>query len=157
MTGDMPTAQMASGTGLSQRYTAEEKAWLKKHFGGEFRFLRQYNLSIYDEEERDEGRGIVRALMRGEQDAMADEDNADENEDDQFLRELEEDPMSHVADRFFSNAELRMIEKGYGHSGNFLRSYGLRPFDDGDCEEGKAIAAGLVHGQAGLVHEFAGY
>ncbi|KAK0742120.1 hypothetical protein B0T21DRAFT_408962 [Apiosordaria backusii] len=44
-------------------YTTEEKQWLKAHFKSEYKFLEQYGLSIHDEEEREEGRRIARALM----------------------------------------------------------------------------------------------
>ncbi|KAK4205138.1 hypothetical protein QBC40DRAFT_249529 [Triangularia verruculosa] len=44
-------------------YTTEEKRWLRVHFDGEFKFLQMYGLSIYDEEDREEGRRIVRAMM----------------------------------------------------------------------------------------------
>ncbi|KAF9871986.1 hypothetical protein CkaCkLH20_10618 [Colletotrichum karsti] len=49
-----------------QRYSAEEKQWLKTHFGGEYHFLRVYGLSIYKEEDRDEGAAIVRGMMANE-------------------------------------------------------------------------------------------
>ena len=49
-------------------YTAAEKAWLKKHYGGEFHFLAVYGLSIYKEEDREEGRGIARAMMANDDD-----------------------------------------------------------------------------------------
>src|SRR5579859_589853 len=41
-------------------YTDEEKEWLKENWGGEFRFLRGHLLKIHDEEDRAEGRRIVR-------------------------------------------------------------------------------------------------
>ncbi|KAM7200325.1 hypothetical protein V8F20_005302 [Naviculisporaceae sp. PSN 640] len=44
-------------------YTAEEKAWLKEHYGGEFRFLRSNALNITKDEQREEGRAIARALI----------------------------------------------------------------------------------------------
>lgn len=43
--------------------TSAEKAWLKEHYGNEFKFLRAYGLSIYKDEDREEGRTIVRAMM----------------------------------------------------------------------------------------------
>ena len=43
--------------------TSEEKAWLNEHWGGEFKFLAAYGLSIYKEEDREEGRRIVRGMM----------------------------------------------------------------------------------------------
>jgi hypothetical protein len=46
--------------------SAEEKAWLKKNSGGEYHFLQTYGLSIYKDEDREEGRSILRALMRAE-------------------------------------------------------------------------------------------
>lgn len=46
-------------------FSAEEKKFLKKHWGGEYRFLLTYGLSIFKEEDREEGRGILRALMTG--------------------------------------------------------------------------------------------
>ncbi|KAF7531157.1 hypothetical protein G7054_g9152 [Neopestalotiopsis clavispora] len=45
-------------------YTTEEKAWLKKHWGNEHKFLQAFGLSIYKEDEREEGRAIVRDLMQ---------------------------------------------------------------------------------------------
>ncbi|KAI0012061.1 hypothetical protein F4779DRAFT_615013 [Xylariaceae sp. FL0662B] len=50
--------------GGGNKYTAEERKWLKDHYGNEFKFLLQYGLSIYKDEDRDEGRAIVRALMQ---------------------------------------------------------------------------------------------
>jgi hypothetical protein len=44
-------------------YTTAEKNWLNVHWGGEFQFLQAYQLSIYDEDDREEGRRIVRAFM----------------------------------------------------------------------------------------------
>lgn len=44
-------------------YSPEEKAWLKKHHRGEHRFLRKHKLSIYNEDDREGGKGIVKALM----------------------------------------------------------------------------------------------
>ncbi|KAK4173357.1 hypothetical protein QBC36DRAFT_360106 [Triangularia setosa] len=44
-------------------YTTEEKQWLRIHFEDEYKFLQMYGLSIYDEDDREEGRLIARALM----------------------------------------------------------------------------------------------
>jgi hypothetical protein len=48
-------------------YTAAEKKWLKDAWKDEFHFLQAYQLSIYKEEDREEGRAIVRAFIKGEQ------------------------------------------------------------------------------------------
>lgn len=53
---------------LSAPYTGEEKDWLKRAWDGEFKFLAAYGLSIYKEEDRDEGRRIARAMMEADQD-----------------------------------------------------------------------------------------
>lgn len=47
-------------------YTQAEKQWLKDHWDGEFKFLRAYGLSIYKEEDREEGRAIARAMIKGD-------------------------------------------------------------------------------------------
>lgn len=71
--------------------TEREKQYLKKHYGNEFHFLRAYALSIYKEEDREEGREILRGMMEAE-------DNMDDEEDDEsensFLADLEADPVS---------------------------------------------------------------
>ena len=140
------------------RYNAEEKAWLKKNYGNEFKFLLAHGLKIFKEGDRDEGKAIVQAMMKNEsrnknkgtrggqdEDRDASDDELDEEtEVDDFLRDLEEDPMSHVADYHFSEPELDFIKKHYKHSGNFLLSYGLKPFDDSDCMAGKQILAEMA-------------
>jgi hypothetical protein len=44
-------------------YTTEEKAWLKANYGGEYKFLLTFGLSIYNEEDREEGRSVARGFM----------------------------------------------------------------------------------------------
>ena len=125
--------------------TQDEKKWLKDHYGGEFHFLRQHGLSIYKEEDRDEGRSILRALMQDD-----DSDDADELEDsdagsiNSFLRDLEQDSTSHFADHLFSEPELDWIKVHYRHSGNFLYTHGLKFYDDDDCRQGKAIVQAML-------------
>ncbi|KAL8948012.1 MAG: hypothetical protein Q9222_005763 [Ikaeria aurantiellina] len=125
--------------GASRPLTAEEKQWMKTKYGNEFHFLRAFGLSIYEEEDREEGRRILRAHMACE----SDEDDDDESQCS-FERELEQDPTSHFADHYFSKEELGWIKAGYGHSGNFLRSYGLKFYNDEDCREGKAIVKAML-------------
>lgn len=43
--------------------TEREKKWLKEHYGGEFQFLMTYGLKMFNEEDREEGRQILRAVM----------------------------------------------------------------------------------------------
>ncbi|KAL7957978.1 hypothetical protein V8C34DRAFT_284055 [Trichoderma compactum] len=117
--------------GGEEPYTADEKAWLKKHYQGEYKLLVSYGLSIYDEEDRAEGRAIVRALMSADEDG---DEHEDEDEDE------DEDEFAHVADYHFDDKELAWIKKHYQNSGTFMFSYGLKFYDDDDC----AVAAGLV-------------
>lgn len=51
---------------MNPGYTAEEKLWLKKHWKSEYYLLRDHGLCIYKDEDREEGRAIVQALMRDE-------------------------------------------------------------------------------------------
>ena len=133
----------SNGEAVSTSLTQLEKKWLKDHYGGEFHFLRQHGLSIYKEEDREEGRSILRALMEDDDDDL-DGDESDEGSTNSFLRDLEEDPTSHAADYYFSEQELDWIKKHYGHSTNFLLSYGLKFYDDGDCREGKSIVKAMM-------------
>ncbi|KAL8957924.1 MAG: hypothetical protein Q9193_004918 [Seirophora villosa] len=139
-------ASSATPTSESSPLTPEEKRWLSVNYGGEFHFLRIYGLSIYKEEDRGEGRRILRAMRQesssGEEDT--DEDDEDSDSLSSFQRELEQDPSSHVADYHFSKEQLDVIKRCFGHSGNFLRSYCLKPYDDEDCLEGKTIVEALM-------------
>jgi hypothetical protein len=47
-------------------YTQEEKEWLRKNYRSEFHFLRDFGLNIYKDEDREEGRMILRSLMQDE-------------------------------------------------------------------------------------------
>lgn len=138
------TTQSPSGV---PPYSAEEKQWLKENFKNEFEFLRTHGLSIHKEEDREEGRLTARALMLHDDDESEEdmeEEEDEEDEEDDFLAEIERDPTSHVADYAFSESELDWIKKHWGHSGNFLLSYGLKPWDDEACQEGKAIVRAMM-------------
>jgi hypothetical protein len=51
--------------------TSAEKAWLKTYYGNEFKFLRDHGLSIFKDEDREEGRTILRAIMSNDDDEPA--------------------------------------------------------------------------------------
>ncbi|KAL8741426.1 MAG: hypothetical protein Q9184_008387, partial [Pyrenodesmia sp. 2 TL-2023] len=129
----------ATASTESPPLTQEEKQWLKDNYRDEFHFLRMYGLSIYKEEDRDEGRRTLRALMEDPGDEASDTSSLDS-----FQRDLANDPTSHAADYHFSESELDWIKAGYGHSGHFLRCYGLKFYDDEDCKEGKAIVQAIL-------------
>ncbi|KAH0386950.1 hypothetical protein KCU92_g2179, partial [Aureobasidium melanogenum] len=136
-------AKHASKSDRAPSLTTEEKEFLKKHYGDEFKFLLSYELSIYKEDDREEGRRILRALMsdfEAEADALEDcEDDDRSIESNDFLADLEQDPTSHVADCKFSADQLDYVKVHYGHSGSFMRCYGLKPWDDEDCDEAVSI------------------
>ncbi|KAK3686598.1 hypothetical protein LTR37_019659 [Vermiconidia calcicola] len=54
-------------------YTAAEKAWLRRAYGGEYKFLLSFGLKIHSEEDREEGRRIARGFIENE---AAEEDRA---------------------------------------------------------------------------------
>jgi len=66
--------------GGSKPYTSDEMAWIKKNFGNEFSFLRLHGLKIHNDEEREEGRAIARALMTDDDDDDAKEGENQEEE-----------------------------------------------------------------------------
>ncbi|KAI8626343.1 hypothetical protein F5Y19DRAFT_227159 [Xylariaceae sp. FL1651] len=49
-----------------QKLTSQERFWLHRHYRGEAMFLRAWGLQISSEEDREEGRKILRDLMEGE-------------------------------------------------------------------------------------------
>ncbi|KAL6835689.1 hypothetical protein J3E69DRAFT_319333 [Trichoderma sp. SZMC 28015] len=115
-----------------QPYTAEEKAWLNKHYQGEYKFLMSYGLSIYNEEDREEGRAIMRAMI------SPDEDD-DEEEEDREKEEDEDDVFIHLEDCLFDKKELAWIMKHYQNSTTFMSSYGLKFYDQDDCQEAQHL------------------
>lgn len=63
-----PTVAVAEHVAADEKsekpyYTQKEKAWLKKHYGNEFKFLHTYGFSIYKEGDRAEGRHLARSMM----------------------------------------------------------------------------------------------
>ena len=93
LVGPILVKMVASGRNESP-YSAAEKDWLKKHFKGEFHFLRDHGLKIYNEDDRETGRRIVRGEMA--EDALREENEDaynDSDESDEFLADLEADPV----------------------------------------------------------------
>ena len=74
------------------------------------------------------------------------EDDPDDDGDSisSFEKDLELNPSSHVADYHFTDDQLDWIKLHYGHSTKFLRSYGLKFYDNEDCEEGKSILEAIM-------------
>ncbi|RSM20686.1 hypothetical protein CDV31_000373 [Fusarium ambrosium] len=105
-----------------------ERAWLKEHWGNEFKFLAAYELSIYKDEDREEGRAIMRTMMAKEKESR---ENAHDD--------------SHLVDHYFSDDELEEIELQFGNSKRFVEEY-LRfsIHNDEHCREAKRIAQDLM-------------
>ncbi|KAL7919805.1 hypothetical protein ACQKWADRAFT_322763 [Trichoderma austrokoningii] len=121
-----------------QPYTVEEKQWLKKHYEGEFKFLMAHGLKIHDEEDRAEGRAIMRMLAKNH-------DEEDDEEEDEEGEEEDSDLEGHFADYHFNEEELDCIEKHYRNSANFLISYGFKFYDDQDCAAAKRLLQDFLH------------
>ncbi|KAI4943944.1 hypothetical protein J4E91_009091 [Alternaria rosae] len=81
-------------------YTAEETTFLKKNYGSEYHFLIQHGLKIHNEEDREEGRAILRAIMR--EDEMSELEGSEDEEDDFDESQFE----SHQADYNFTERQL---------------------------------------------------
>ncbi|EXA29337.1 hypothetical protein FOVG_19161 [Fusarium oxysporum f. sp. pisi HDV247] len=80
-------ALQASGqatAGANWALTPSEKAWLKEHFQTEFQFLQLYGLSVFKEEDREEGRTILRTIMAYDEDG--DSDNKESHDFDPETR-----------------------------------------------------------------------
>jgi hypothetical protein len=116
-------------------YTAEETVFLKKNYRSEYHFLLQHGLKIHNDDDREEGRAILRAIMR-EDDTSEDED-ADEFDESEFE--------GHQADYNFTHSQLDWIEKHYRNSEQFMISYGLKFYDNEDLEEAKAIVEAMMN------------
>jgi hypothetical protein len=84
--------------------TTEERGWLKKHYNDEFRFLFAYGLSIYNINDRHEGRAILQTLVM--QNDTQTKDDADGSEQD-----TENSPKTSV------NVDVKILKK----NGNIKR------------------------------------
>lgn len=56
---------------MESRYNEKQEGWLKEQFRDEYHFLRDHGLSIYREEERDQGKEILEVLMAAEENEEA--------------------------------------------------------------------------------------
>jgi hypothetical protein len=112
--------------------------------------LRAHLLKIHDEEDRAEGRRIVRAMMHdSDGDGGDDDDDDDESFTISYTNGRGAKPIiphdeGHMADYHFSEKQLIWIEENFGNSASFLAIYGLKFYDDDDCEEGKRIAQAMM-------------
>jgi hypothetical protein len=138
-------------------YKAAEKTWLKKWRISEFEFLRMYGLKMHDDEDRAEGRALVRGFMQDDlyDDLSNDEpatkriktfhkskqEEEEEEEEEQEVEEKEEqnepDTKVEQAKHGFSAAQLQWIDDTYGDIHDFMAAHGLYLHDDNDIREAK--------------------
>ena len=114
-------------------YTDEEQALIVKQYRSEFHFLQDLGLSIHKDEDREEGRRALRIFKHA-----ADHPSEDESEDDEF------DFTGHQVDYAFTSTELEKIEKHYKNAEQFMVTYGLKFYDDGDIQEAKTVVTAMM-------------
>lgn len=145
----------------SPPYTTYEKQWLKVHYGNEYHLLQAYGLSIFKDEDREEGRAMVRQFMAeegsegkelvltllGESEGSTDTKN-DNSEDES--EESDEDWEGSMADHLFDEKSLRWIKNYYGTSTSFMHSFGLKIYKLDDCNEAQAIACAMMEDEKEL-------
>ena len=107
----------------------EEKRWLKRHFDGEFNFLRCYGLSIYKDEEREECWQIMRPVMSQER-------------ADVFIERLEYMSIS----RRVTSSENLWLEDHHSDLETFMEEQGLDPADQMDVVEAISRISAKVNG-----------
>ncbi|KAK1760013.1 hypothetical protein QBC47DRAFT_410694 [Echria macrotheca] len=59
-------ANKEAGPAADGPLTDEERAYMKKKWGGEYNFLRIHGWSIYKEEDREEGRNLIRTYIKND-------------------------------------------------------------------------------------------
>jgi hypothetical protein len=135
-------------------YTAAEKNWLKKWRITEFEFLRMYGLKMHDDEDRAEGRALVRGFMQDDlYDGLSNDEPAtkriktfhegkqekkeEEEEEQEEEEQSEPDTKVEQAKHKFSAAQLQWIDDTYGDIHDFMAAHGLYLHDDNDIREAK--------------------
>lgn len=122
-------------------YNSEEKAFLKEEWGDEYHFLREQGLNIHKEEDREEGRNVLRAFMDMEKDNhMSFDPTPDYNDIEEEEYDDQWDPEGHQADYNFTQSQLEKMEKQFKNSEEFMLSYGLKFYDDDDLKTARVIA-----------------
>jgi len=110
-------------------YTAAEKQWLEARWDHEYVFLRRYRLSNQKQEDRQEGRRILRALM------------TDENELSEKSLAI---PLKYTV------AERQWLVKYWGGEYNFLKCHGFDSSIIQQTESGRRKAREMIKAQSEL-------
>ncbi|RBR11205.1 uncharacterized protein FIESC28_09089 [Fusarium coffeatum] len=116
--------------------TTEEKQFLKDHWGNEFKFLMSHGLNINKDDDREEGRVVLRAIMAG-----SDSDDSDSGLDDPN----EYRPEVQLAESYFDADQVKFINKHYGDPLTFMITFGLKFYKADDCQEARSIVESLMY------------
>lgn len=98
---------------------------------------------------------MVRAIMHESNDSNDDDESDDDDEsftisytNGHGAKPIIPHADGHMADYHFSENELIWIEKNFGNSASFLITYGLKFYDDDDCQQGKRMVRGMMREDA---------
>ncbi|KXJ93649.1 hypothetical protein Micbo1qcDRAFT_201617 [Microdochium bolleyi] len=138
-------------------FTPAEKEWLKVNYGGEFRFLRNHGLSIHEEEDRKDGKTVLKALMcRDELEVPTHVSDAAKTllhsrlvglgmpSDDDYSGGGNATPHVSAANPAFNDKQLEWIRAVHGGVGAFMLSYGLKLYREEDVVVARDIANALM-------------
>lgn len=130
-------------------FSKDELEWINGAYGDSMSFMLCFGLKHYKDEDCDEAKAIVVAMM---QDEVEDDDDAADilglgslsmggkDADD----DSETDAPRLLAESYFSREELEFINSGYGDVITFMLSFGLKFYKEEDCEEAQSIIAALL-------------
>ncbi|CAG9983034.1 unnamed protein product [Clonostachys byssicola] len=108
---------------------ASEKAYLKENWGDEFHFLRDHGLKIYNEEDRSDGRAILRAFRKS--DSLPEEDHSPSGANE-AAHEFRNDDHFRAGDRAEENQYQHQIPRGFApaHGFDYAGSSVYQPAQD---------------------------
>lgn len=125
-----------AANGRPPRYSPEEKAWLKKNYGNEFKFLRAHGLKIYKESDRQLGEDIMRGMMATEASGNSNRAGSPADESDGLSPDEPGRP--------YTKAERKWLHNGYGGEKAFLRRSGLDMNNQRDRDEGRKLVRAMM-------------
>lgn len=118
--------------------------WIKDNYATPAAFMKAHNLNFKNKNDRDTAKVLV------EQFQYHDEGDGDELypkglDDDDGDCDNTSDPEGHMTDYLFSDEQLDWIKTHYGNSMTFMFSYGLKFYDEEDCDEAVAIVDAMMN------------
>ncbi|RFU80071.1 hypothetical protein TARUN_2189 [Trichoderma arundinaceum] len=139
--GEYPPSRLSHHMS-SHHFNIRELDWIEEHWGSIEAFMICHGLKFYKDEDCEEARAILRAVMVDDDDDDDDNDNADDNDGDDDFENW--NPDNHLADHHFSAKELGWIKKNYQDSATFMFTFGLKFYDDEDCAEAKNLVLSFL-------------